>query len=106
LFETEYVTVGASYENVDGENVNENGWDTTASGGTCALMGNESCGIAWDNDNVPKMETQRLKRKVMLEERLGSVNASKAILLNAMLSRLAVCSNHALNRYTVTKSLS
>jgi hypothetical protein len=44
--EIEYVIEGLSYEKVEGENVNEKGCDTTANGGTCALTGNESWGIA------------------------------------------------------------
>jgi len=34
LFEIEYDIDGESYENVEGENVNENGCETTARGGT------------------------------------------------------------------------
>jgi hypothetical protein len=40
--EIEYDIEGLSYENVDGEKVNENGCETTANGGTCALTGKES----------------------------------------------------------------
>jgi hypothetical protein len=45
-FDIEYDIEGLSYENVEGEKVKEKGWETTANGGTCALTGNVSCGIA------------------------------------------------------------
>jgi hypothetical protein len=42
LFDIEYVIEGVSYENVEGEKVNEKGSATTASGGTCAFIGKDN----------------------------------------------------------------
>ena len=47
LFDIEYDIVGVSYENVDGEKVNEKGCATTANGGICAFTGKDSWGMAW-----------------------------------------------------------
>ena len=60
LLDIEYDIEGLSYENVEGEKVKEKGCDTTASGGTCALTGNVSCGIAWTSVDSPSRTGERV----------------------------------------------
>ena len=78
LFEIVYDIEGESYENVEGEKVNEKGWETTARGGTCAFTGKVSWGIDCTNGMNPSREATVAKiRKVMLLARsnLSSVNS-------------------------------
>ena len=65
-FDIEYDIVGVSYENVDGENVNEKGCATTANGGICAFTGKDSWGTARTSGDNPKKIGKRPRRKVIL----------------------------------------